>query len=71
METQRKELQRENSTGNNLQSHIWTQSDSEEEEIASENALLDENDEPRFVCERAYQNYLLIKDYAFVDYHEY
>lgn len=35
--------------GNNLQKRIWSRGDESEDEIASENALLNEVDEPRFV----------------------
>lgn len=60
----RKRLQHEDSMGNNLQNRIWSHGDESEDEIASENALLNEVDrnQPRFVRKqvRTYRNYLPI-----------
>lgn len=73
METQKK-LERENLAGNSLQNRTWSQNDSEEEEEEEEvvtSVMLNETNEPRFVCERAYRYYFAIKDYALIDYHEY
>lgn len=58
----RKRLQHEDSVGNNVQNRIWSRGDESEDEIASENALLNEVGQPRFVREqvRSYRNYSLI-----------
>lgn len=47
----RKRIQHE--AGNSLQNRTWSLGDESEDDIASENALLTEVDEPRFVHKRA------------------
>lgn len=50
----RKRIQHEDiSVGNNLQNRMWSNGNESEDDIASENALLNEVNEPRFVYKRA------------------